>query len=77
MARYIVKEVWGYLRAQNTKIAQKCLEALDEDIAFFYSDGWEILIEKTYSGAVIPDYLYNYIKRHEKKILSTVKPIGG
>lgn len=70
---YINTEVWAYLKNQNTKIAKRILEALDYDIAQFVRYDLEIHIEKTYSGAVIPDYLFNYIKSHESKILKFVK----
>lgn len=68
--KYITSEVWAYLGAQNTKIARRILKALDYDIAGFVQYDNTIHIEKTYSGAYIPDYLFNYIKAHESKILN-------
>lgn len=65
--------VWEYLRAQPTKIASKILDKLDYDICYFYSDGWGIRIERTYSGAEIPDYIYEYIVKHEDKILKLAR----
>ena len=67
----ITDTVWDYLQGEDTKIAKKILVALDYDIASFidYKDG-EIYIEKVYSGAFIPNYLFNYIQSHAKKILA-------
>ena len=67
----ITDTVWDYLQAEDTKIAKKILVALDYDIASFidYKDG-EIYIEKVYSDAFIPNYLFNYIQLHAKKIVA-------
>lgn len=72
MGEYISKQVWQYLREQDTKIAKKILNALDYDIAEFVRYDLTIHIEKTYSGVYIPDYLFNYIQKHENKILTYV-----
>ncbi len=69
---YINKEVWQYLRGQNTKIANRILDALNYDIAQFVRYDDSIDIEKTWSGAYIPNYLFDYIKRHETKILISI-----
>ena len=73
----ITPAVWQYLREEKTKIAKRILDALDYDICYFYSDGWSITLEKTWSGARIPDYLFNYIKKHEQKILTYAREAGN
>lgn len=62
--------VWNYLEGESTKTAKRILKALNYDIAQFVRYDDSIHIEKTWGGAVIPDYLFNYIKSHEKKIIA-------
>lgn len=69
---YINKQVWNYLKNQNNKISARILKALNYDIAQFVRYDDTIHIERTWSGATIPDYLFNYIKAHEKKIIVTI-----
>jgi len=70
MTKNINAKVWEYLELQDTKIAKRILDALNYDICLFYKeDDNSITIERTWSGAVIPNYLFNYIVKHNNKII--------
>lgn len=70
MYKNITDKVWQYLQEQDTKIAKRVLDALNYDICYFYTDGDSITLERTYSGAVIPNYLFNYMVRNNNKIIN-------
>jgi len=67
---YINATVWDYLQGENTQVAKRILTALNYDIAQFVRYDDTIHIERTWSGAVIPNYLFNYIKSHQNKIIA-------
>lgn len=67
---YINGTVWDYLAQQDTKIAKRILNALNYDIAQFVRYDDAIDIEPLTRHSYIPDYLYDYIKRHQHKIVN-------
>ena len=67
---YINATVCDYLQGEDTKVAKRILTALNYDIAQFVRYDDTIHIERTWSGAVIPNYLFNYIKSHQNKIIA-------
>lgn len=69
---YINQAVWDYLRKQDNKISARILNALNYDIANFVRYDDTVHIERTWSGATIPDYLFNYIEKHQKKIIISI-----
>lgn len=70
---YINGTVIDYLKQQDTKIASRILTALDYDIAQFVQYGDTIDIEPVTRYSYIPDYLYDYIKRHQHKIINSTR----
>lgn len=68
--KYMNATVWNYLEGEDTKIAKRILKALNYDIAQFVRYDDTIHIERTWSGAVIPNYLFNYIEKHQKTIIA-------
>lgn len=70
MGEDITPQVWLYLQEENTKIAKQILRALDYDIArFIVYNNSVIFIEKVTRYSVIPNYLHDYIDRHNNKII--------
>jgi hypothetical protein len=67
---YINSTVWNYLEGEETKVAKRILKALNYDIAQFVRYDDTIHIERTWSGAVIPNYLFNYIQSHQNRIIA-------
>lgn len=73
MGEDITPQVWLYLQEENTKIAKRILKALDYDIArFIVYNHSVIFIEKVTRYSVIPNYLNDYIDRHNNRILAYV-----
>jgi hypothetical protein len=66
----ITDTVWDYLQGEETTIAKRILKALDYDICHFIAYNDTVLIEKTYSSATIPNYLFDYIQQHNDKIIA-------
>jgi hypothetical protein len=66
----ITRQVWAYILTDKTKIAKRVLNKLDYDIANFVQVDDSIIIEPVSSFVSVPDYVYDYIKKHEKNIIS-------
>jgi len=66
----ITKEFRKYLENKNTKVAQRALKKLDENIAVAYESDICIWIEPHTSHDRIPEYLYKqflqFVKHYQK-----------
>jgi hypothetical protein len=68
MYEYITPELFEFCENSKLKIAKRVYDnVLNYDLMAVLSDGNTWYIEKTYSAAVIPEYVYKWLKTHYKK----------
>lgn len=73
MYKDITNQVWSYVMADKNKESVKVLNKLNYDIARFYNlDNEKIIIEPVTLQSNIPNYLYNYIIKHNDNIIDWV-----
>ena len=60
--KYLNKEFEEWLKKRNTKIAKRCLKALDREIVLISEYNGFIEVDKVSSWDYIPNYLYKQIK---------------
>ena len=65
---YITPELFEYCENSNTKIAKRVYDnVLNYDLLQIVQDREVYWIEKTWSGAIIPEYAYTFIEKWAKK----------
>lgn len=59
--------LWNHVEKSNTKIAKKVFDCMNEDNFSVVFDDKIFWFEKTWSGARLPNYVYDYaIKFYER-----------
>lgn len=65
---YIQSKLWEHVEKSNTKIAKKVYDVLNSDTFSVVLDKDIFWFEKTWSGAVIPNFCYQYTVKFYKKL---------
>lgn len=69
---YITQEVASYALASGTKIGKRVHEWLDKDHAMIVLIDTEVAFETNSIHFDVPDYVYEYVKRHATNIMQEV-----
>lgn len=64
---YITNKLWEKVENSKTKIAKKVYNCMNKDNFSVILDRNVFYFEKTWSGAVIPNYVYHYAIKFYKK----------
>ena len=65
---YITNKLWDKVEKSETKIAKKVYDCMNKDIFSVLLNRDVFYFERTWSGAIIPNYVYKYAITFYKKL---------
>ena len=63
--KYITDKIWEKVETEKTKIAKRVYNVLNYDVmsVILFTNTNRFYVEKTYSEAIIPNFVYSYVKK--------------